>query len=151
MKCPYCGNLEDKVLDTRPTDENSSIRRRRECLNCAKRFTTYEVVEMPPVIIVKKDGTKQQFDKSKLMTGLLRACEKRPVDVKTMNDVCSKIEQLVKCNGEKEVQSSFIGSLLLETLKEIDLIAYIRFASVYNQFNDVDEFLNELNSIIRKE
>lgn len=151
MKCPYCGNIEDKVLDTRPTDECASIRRRRECLECGKRFTTYEVVETPPVVVVKKDGSKQQFDKSKIMVGLLRACEKRPVDVKVMDEVCVKIEQIVKSKGEKEVHSSYIGTLLMETLKDIDLIAYVRFVSVYKQFNDVDEFMSELNSVIGNE
>ena len=151
MKCPYCGNIEDKVLDTRPTDESSSIRRRRECLLCNKRFTTYEVVESPPIIVVKKDGARQSFDKSKIMIGLLRSCEKRPVDLKTMEDVCLKIEQNIKSQGVKEIKSSDIGTMLMDLLKDVDIIAYVRFVSVYKDFNSVDAFMCELNTLLRNE
>ena len=151
MKCPYCGNNEDKVLDTRPTDEGSSVRRRRECLECKKRFTTYETVETPPIIIVKKNGSRQPFEKSKIMVGLLRACEKRPVDLKKIEAMTDKIEQALKASGEKEVASSVIGTLIMKRLKEVDLIAYVRFVSVYKDFNSIDSFIQELNALVKKD
>lgn len=151
MKCPFCGTVEDKVLDTRPTDEGVSIRRRRECLGCEKRFTTYETVETPPIIIVKKNGSRQPFDKQKIMIGLLRACEKRPVDIKEIENVTNRIEQRLKQLGEKEVKSNVIGALLMEKLKTLDAIAYVRFVSVYKEFNSIDSFVTELNDLLKKD
>ena len=151
MRCPYCGNNVDKVLDTRPTDEGSSVRRRRECLQCQKRFTTYETVETQPMIIIKKNDSRQPFEKSKIMIGLLRACEKRPVDIKTIENMTDKIEQALKSTGKKEIESSEIGLLIMEKLKAVDLIAYVRFVSVYKEFNCIDSFIDELDLLIKKD
>lgn len=151
MKCPFCGTTEDKVLDTRPTDESTSIRRRRECIGCGKRFTTYEVIEHQNIFIIKKNGTREQFDRVKVLNGLIRACKKRPIDIKKMEEVTEIIEQTLKSTGEKELESKVIGALIMEKLKELDIIAYVRFASVYKDFNSLDSFREELNMIIKKD
>lgn len=147
MKCPFCGYEDSKVVDSRPTDENQTIRRRRECINCKKRFTTYEKVEMVPVVIVKKDGTRQTFDRDKILHGMIRACEKRPVPLKTLEDAVDDIEKKIYNLLEREVKSEYIGELVMEELKKIDEISYIRFASVYRQFKDIDSFFEELKNI----
>ena len=148
MKCPYCGYLESKVIDSRPADEGASIRRRRECLSCRKRFTTYEMMESLPLIVVKKDGSRQSFDRNKVMSGLIRACEKRPVSINTLEEIVSEIEQTLQNEMEREVRSSKIGELVMERLKKVDEVAYVRFASVYRQFKDINTFLEELNKLL---
>ena len=141
MKCPYCGYLESKVVDSRPADEGASIRRRRECLSCHKRFTTYEMMESLPLIVVKKDGSRQSFDRNKVMSGLIRACEKRPVSVNTLEEIVTEIEQVLQNEMEREVSSA-------ERLKKVDEVAYVRFASVYRQFKDINTFMRELNKLL---
>lgn len=148
MKCPYCSNLESKVVDSRPSDEGSSIRRRRECLECHKRFTTYETVESLPLVVIKRDGSRQTFDKSKLLNGMIRACEKRPVSFDTLNGIALEIEQSLQNEMEREVSSVEIGELVMTKLKEVDEVAYVRFASVYRQFKDISTFMNELNKLL---
>ena len=150
MKCPYCGYEESKVIDSRPTDEGERIRRRRECLKCAKRFTTYEMIESLPIVVIKKDKSRETFDRQKLMTGMLRACEKRPVSVETLDKAITDIENVIQNSLDREVQSDKIGELVMEKLKEIDEVAYVRFASVYRQFKDITTFMNELNKLISK-
>lgn len=147
MKCPYCNYLESKVVDSRPTDEGGSIRRRRECLSCQKRFTTYETIEHMPLFVVKKDGTRQIFDKNKILNGLLRACEKRLVPLQKLEAVANEIEQSLQNSLEREVTTQTIGELIMKRLKEIDQVAYIRFVSVYRSFEDVESFLSELNML----
>ncbi len=147
MICPFCSHIESKVIDTRPTDEGSSIRRRRECLSCKKRFTTYEVVEHMPFYVVKKDGSRQPFDKQKLLNGLFRACEKRPVPLHTLEAVADEVEQCLLNSMEREIPTSTIGELIMKRLKTIDQVAYVRFVSVYRSFEDVDSFLVELNRL----
>ena len=148
MKCPYCGYSESKVIDSRPADEGASIRRRRECLSCGKRFTTYETVESLPMVVVKKDGSRQSFDRNKVMGGLIRACEKRPVSVGTLEGIVNEIEQKLQNEMEREVSSAQIGELVMERLKKVDEVAYVRFASVYQQFADVESFFNELKKLM---
>jgi transcriptional repressor NrdR len=148
MKCPYCGYSESKVVDSRPADEGESIRRRRECLQCSKRFTTYETIESLPLIVVKKDGSRQAFDKNKLINGLLRACEKRPVSLKELEDVANEVEQVLLNSLAREVSSAEIGNLVMERLKKLDEVAYVRFASVYRQFKDINTFMSELNKLL---
>lgn len=148
MKCPYCGCEDSKVIDSRPTDEGERIRRRRECTKCGKRFTTYEIIETVPLIVVKKDGTRESFDRVKLFNGLLRACEKRPVPVETIEKAVTDIESSLQNSLEKEVTSGKIGELAMEKLKDIDEVAYVRFASVYRQFKDINTFLEELNKLL---
>lgn len=148
MKCPFCGYTESKVVDSRPTDEGSSIRRRRECLSCASRFTTYETVEYLPIVVVKKDGSRQSFDRTKLLSGLVKACEKRPVPLATLEKVVTEIEQTISNSLNREVRSDHIGELAMERLKEIDEVAYVRFASVYRQFKDINTFRDELNKLL---
>ena len=138
MKCPYCGYLESKVVDSRPADEGASIRRRRECLACHKRFTTYETMESLPLMVIKKDGSRQSFDRGKVMGGLIRACEKRPVSYQTLEGLVAEIELSLQNQIDREVSSSQIGELVLERLKQLDEVAYVRFASVYREFKDVD-------------
>ncbi len=145
MKCPYCSRPESKVVDSRPSDEGASIRRRRECLYCHRRFTTYETVENMPLMVLKKDGSCQNFDRSKILAGLIRACEKRPVPYGALDGIVSEIEQTLQNELCREVSSARIGDMVLERLKKIDQVAYIRFASVYRQFKDVDSFLEELS------
>jgi len=148
MKCPVCGCTESKVLDSRPSNEGESIRRRRECTNCQKRFTTYEVIESLPVIVIKKDKTREAFDRNKIMNGIMRACEKRPVSVDVMEKAVAEIESEVNNLLQNEVSSTYIGELVMNKLKAIDEVAYVRFASVYRQFKDVNTFLEELKSLL---
>ncbi len=147
MKCPYCGYSESKVIDSRPTDEGGRIRRRRECLNCAKRFTTYEVIETVPVVVVKKDKSREAFDRNKLLNGLLRACEKRPVPLETLERIVDEIETLLQNSLDREVPSTLIGTYAMDKLKKVDEVAYVRFASVYREFKDINTFMDELNKI----
>lgn len=148
MKCPFCGYTDSKVIDSRPTDEGESIRRRRECNNCQKRFTTYESVETLPIIVIKKDGKREMFDRNKLLSGLIKACEKRPIPLTELEAVISDIEQVIRNSLEREVTTSQIGELVMERLKKIDEIAYVRFASVYRQFKDINTFMSELNKLL---
>ena len=150
MKCPYCGYSESKVIDSRPADENSSIRRRRECLSCGKRFTTYETVESLPMVVVKKDGRRQSFDRNKILNGMLRACEKRPVSLAALETAALDIEQILQNSLEREVSTGQIGELVMERLKPLDEVAYVRFASVYRQFKDINSFMRELNKILEE-
>ncbi len=150
MKCPYCGYEESKVIDSRPTDEGERIRRRRECLKCAKRFTTYEMIENLPIVVIKKDGSRETFDRQKLLTGMLRACEKRPVSLETLDRAINDIEAVIQNSLDREVQSDKIGELVMEKLKDIDEVAYVRFASVYRQFKDINTFMTELNKLLSK-
>ena len=141
MKCPYCGYKESKVVDSRPAEEGSSIRRRRECLSCEKRFTTYETVESLPMVVIKKDGSRQSFDRSKVLRGMIRACEKRPVS-------SEEIEQNLQNSLEREVSTEAIGEQVMDKLRSVDEVAYVRFASVYRQFKDIDTFMHELNKLL---
>ena len=150
MRCPYCGYLESKVIDSRPAEEGATIRRRRECLACQKRFTTYEIMERLPLIVVKRDGSRQTFDKIKIMNGMLRACEKRPVSVEALEKITDEIEQELQNSLEREVSTTEIGEMVMTRLKDIDEVAYVRFASVYRQFKDVNTFLEELQKLIDK-
>ena len=148
MKCPYCAHLESKVVDSRPADEGASIRRRRECLACDKRFTTYETMESLPLMVVKKDGSRQSFDRNKVLGGLIRACEKRPVPYSALESMANEIEQVLQNKMEREVSSAEIGELVMERLKKTDEVAYVRFASVYRQFKDINTFMHELNKLL---
>lgn len=148
MKCPYCGYSESKVIDSRPADENASIRRRRECLSCAKRFTTYETVESIPLVVVKKDGSRQSFDKGKILSGMIRACEKRPVPMAEIEKIAGAIELDLQNSMEREVSSEVIGEKVMERLRSVDQVAYVRFASVYRQFKDIDTFMAELTKLL---
>ena len=147
MKCPFCGELEDKVIDSRLSQEGEAIRRRRECVACARRFTTYERLEEVTPLVVKKDGRREPFDRQKLLAGLQRATVKRPVSVDTVDQLVTEVERRLQECGEKEVPSTTIGKLVLERLQPIDDVAYVRFASVYRDFHDVDEFMNELSRL----
>ena len=149
MKCPFCGYEESKVIDSRPTDEGQRIRRRRECLECSKRFTTYEIIESLPIIVIKKDKSRETFNRDKLMTGLLRACEKRPVSIDTLDNMIDEIEVIIQNSLDREVSSERIGELVMEKLKKIDEVAYVRFASVYRQFKDINTFMSELNKLLK--
>ena len=148
MKCPFCSFEESKVIDSRPTDEGQRIRRRRECLSCGKRFTTYEIIESLPIIVIKKDKSRETFNRDKLMTGLLRACEKRPVSIDTLDNMIDEIETTLQNSLDREVSSEKIGQLVMEKLKKIDEVAYVRFASVYRQFKDINTFVRELNKLL---
>ena len=148
MKCPYCGYAESKVIDSRPTDEDSRIRRRRECLNCAKRFTTYEAVENLPIIVVKRDKSRELFDRNKLLNGMLRACEKRPVSIETLEKAVDDIEVQLQNSLDREVSAMVIGEYAMDKLKEIDEVAYVRFASVYRQFKDINSFHEAINTLL---
>lgn len=150
MKCPFCGFEESKVIDSRPTDEGERIRRRRECLKCQKRFTTYEIIESVPVVVVKRDKSREFFDRDKLMNGMLRACEKRPVSVEQLERAVSSIESLLQNSLDREVTSMYIGELAMERLKDIDQVAYVRFASVYRQFKDIGTFMDELSKLLHE-
>lgn len=150
MKCPFCGYEESKVIDSRPTDEGQRIRRRRECLQCTKRFTTYEVIESLPIIVIKKDKSRETFNRDKLMTGLIRACEKRPVSFDTLDNMIDEIEVIIQNSLDREVSSERIGELVMEKLKKIDEVAYVRFASVYRQFKDINTFMSELNKLLKE-
>ena len=148
MKCPYCGYSESKVIDSRPADENSSIRRRRECLSCGKRCTTYETVESLPMVVVKKDGSRQSFDRRKVLGGMIRACEKRPVPLAELEKIAEEIEQDLQNSMEREISTEAIGEKVMERLRNVDQVAYVRFASVYRQFKDIDTFMTELNKLL---
>lgn len=148
MKCPFCNTEDSKVIDSRPTDEGERIRRRRECLACAKRFTTYEVIESLPIIVIKKDKSRETFNRDKLMNGILRACEKRPISINTLDNMIDEIETTIQNTLDREVTSDKIGELVMEKLKNIDEVAYIRFASVYRKFKDISTFMEELNKLI---
>lgn len=150
MKCPYCGELESKVIDSRPADDGERIRRRRECLSCAKRFTTYEVVETVPLMVIKKDRSREAFDRQKLVSGLMRASEKRPVTYQQLEQAVSNIEQTLMNSYDREITSERIGELAMQELKGLDEVAYVRFASVYRQFSDVDTFMDELTELLSK-
>ena len=150
MKCPYCGYQESKVVDSRHSDDNTSIRRRRECLSCQKRFTTYETVESLPMVVVKKDESRQSFDRNKILNGMVRACEKRPVTMAALEAAADEIEQIVQNSLDREVSTEFIGQLVMERLKPLDEVAYVRFASVYRQFKDINSFMHELNKILNE-
>ena len=148
MKCPYCGYVESKVIDSRPTDESERIRRRRECIKCGRRFTTYEVVETTPLIVIKKDKSREEFDSGKVLGGMVRACEKRPVPLDVHEEAVRDIEMTLRNSLEKEVPSYKIGELAMEKLRGIDEVAYVRFASVYRQFKDIDSFMKELQTLL---
>lgn len=148
MKCPFCGYSESKVIDSRPADEGASIRRRRECLACSKRFTTYETVESLPMVVVKKDGSRQSFDRRKVLGGMIRACEKRKVPLSELEGAADGIEQELQNAMDREVRTSRIGEMVMDRLKGIDEVAYVRFASVYRQFKDIDTFMKELNKLL---
>ena len=148
MKCPYCGYAESKVIDSRPTDEDSRIRRRRECLSWANRFTTYEAVENLPIIVVKKDRSRELFDRNKLFNGMLRACEKRPVSIETLEKAVDDIEMQLQNSLEREVSATVIGEYAMEKLKAIDEVAYVRFASVYRQFKDINSFHEAISTLL---
>ncbi|NLM97884.1 MAG: transcriptional repressor NrdR [Halanaerobiaceae bacterium] len=151
MKCPYCNHLESKVIDSRYTEEHTCIRRRRECMKCKERFTTYERLEDLPLMVIKKDGHMELFDRNKLMTGLLKACEKRSVSQEELEQLIADIEQEFRNEMKQEVHSSEIGELVMNRLREIDEVAYVRFASVYRQFKDVEKFRQELERLLEKE
>ena len=147
MKCPFCGFQESKVVDSRHSDDNLSIRRRRECLGCQRRFTTYEMVESLPMVVVKKDGSRQNFDKSKILTGLQRSCVNRPVPISELERITNEIEQAVMNSMEREISTNDIGEMVMERLKTRDVVAYVRFASVYRDFTDLDTFMKELKHL----
>jgi transcriptional repressor NrdR len=151
MKCPYCGYKDDKVVDSRATAEESAIRRRRECLKCGKRFTTYEYIEEVSLMVIKKDGRREPFDRKKVLSGIIKACEKRPISMEKMEDVVIQIERAIQKKSDREVSASRIGELVMERLKALDDVAYVRFASVYRQFKDVGQFMVELKDILNKE
>jgi transcriptional repressor NrdR len=148
MKCPFCGFLESKVVDSRPAEEGGSIRRRRECLTCAKRFTTYETIESLPLLVIKKDGTRQSFNRGKLLNSLLRACDKRSVTLEQLEGMATDIEQLLLNSLEREIPSSKLGEVVMDKLRGVDEVAYVRFASVYRQFKDVSTFLDEVDKLL---
>ena len=148
MKCPHCGFEESKVIDSRSADDGERIRRRRECLECNKRFTTYEFVENFPIIVIKRDRSRETFDRNKLLNGLLKACEKRQVSIEQIESILNHIEVRLQNSVDKEVQSTLIGEYAMEELKNIDEVAYVRFASVYRQFKDINTFMEELNKLL---
>ena len=148
MKCPFCGFADSKVIDSRPAEDGTTIRRRRECLDCQKRFTTYETVERMPLMVIKRDGSRQSFDKVKIINGLVRACEKRPVTMAQIEGVANEVEQELRGRLESEVQSERVGEMVMDRLKGLDEIAYVRFASVYRSFKDIQTFMEELTKIL---
>ena len=148
MKCPYCGHLGDKVVDSRESKEGEAIRRRRECLDCGKRFTSYERIDEIPYMVVKKDGSRERFERQKLVAGLLKACEKRPVSLTALDGVADRVEASLQERPEKEIATTEIGGFVMEELKKLDKVAYVRFASVYRHFRDVGEFMNELKDLL---
>lgn len=150
MKCPYCDYSGTKVLDSRPANENKSIRRRRECESCSRRFTTFEMIEETPLIVIKKGGSREEFSRDKILRGLIRACEKRPVPVERLEVIVSEVEKELRTTAQAEVDSSEIGSLVMKQLYPVDEVAYVRFASVYRQFKDIDMFMKELSSLLTK-
>ena len=150
MRCPFCHSTESKVIDSRQTDDGASIRRRRECLDCQKRFTTFEIVESIPLIVIKKDGSRESFDRNKLLNGLIRACYKRPVSLSALEDIASSIETVLQNNLVREIESRKIGEMAMERLKNTDEITYVRFASVYRQFGDINDFVGELKTLMEE-
>ncbi|MBQ6708804.1 MAG: transcriptional regulator NrdR [Clostridia bacterium] len=148
MKCPFCSYEESKVIDSRPTDEGEKIRRRRECIQCGKRFTTYEIIESVPVVVIKKDGSREVFDRNKLFNGMLKSCEKRPVSIDTLEAAVNDIELQLQNSLDREITTVHIGELAMDKLKEIDEVAYVRFASVYRQFKDINTFMDELAKLL---
>lgn len=150
MRCFYCGNLESKVVDSRSTEDGTAIRRRRECLNCGKRFTTYEKIESVPIVVIKKDGSRQTYDREKLQRGIMNSCASRPVSMDTVDGILYKIESTVHNSLEREVSSQKIGQMVMDELRQVDEVAYVRFASVYKQFKDIDTFKAELEKMMGK-
>ena len=150
MKCPYCGEVDSKVIDSRPTEDGEKIRRRRECLNCKKRFTTYEIVETVPLMVVKKDHSREVFDRQKLLNGMLRACEKRPVALSSLEQIADDIEQELQSALEREISTTEIGEMVMKRLKDVDEVAYVRFASVYRSFKDINTFMEELTKLLKQ-
>ena len=150
MKCPFCGYLDSKVLDSRPTDDGNAIRRRRECVECGRRFTTYEKVDQIPLVVVKKDGRREVYDRNKVLGGIIKACEKRPISMNQMEGIADGIEKELKNRMENEVSSEHIGEMLMDNLRDVDEVAYVRFASVYRQFKDVNSFMDELDKLLKK-
>ena len=148
MKCPFCGYEESKVIDSRPTDEGEKIRRRRECISCASRFTTYEIIESVPIMIIKKDKSRESFNRDKLLKGMVRACEKRPVAIDTLEKIVDEIESEIQNSLDREITSDKIGELVMDKLKDVDEVAYVRFASVYRQFKDINTFMSELKKLL---
>ena len=148
MKCPFCGYSESKVIDSRPAEEGTTIRRRRECLACQRRFTTYEIVERMPLVVIKRDGSRQSFDKMKLINGMLRACEKRPVSLNQLEQIADEIEQELQSGLEREISTVNIGEMVMGRLKDVDEVAYVRFASVYRSFKDSNTFMDELAKLL---
>ena len=151
MKCPFCGYEESKVIDSRPTDEGEKIRRRRECISCANRFTTYEIIESVPIMIIKKDKSRESFNREKLLKGMVRACEKRPVPIDTLEKIVDEIESEIQSSLDREITSVKIGELVMDKLKDVDEVAYVRFASVYRQFKDINTFMSELKKLLIEE
>lgn len=151
MNCPFCDYYETKVVDSRPTDEGQAIRRRRECIKCGRRFTTYEKIEEIPLVVIKKDGNRQAYDRNKLLTGIIKACEKRPVSMAVIENVVNDIEKRLYNSMEKEITSKYIGENVMNELIKVDEVAYVRFASVYRQFKDLNTFMDELKKILDKE
>ena len=150
MKCPFCGCVESKVIDSRPTEDGEKIRRRRECIGCQKRFTTFEAIETIPLYVIKKDSTRERFSRDKILGGLMRACEKRPVSIKSLEKIADDIESTIANSLEKEITTVYIGELVMERLKELDDVAYVRFASVHRQFKDIQSLYEEVSKIIKK-
>jgi transcriptional repressor NrdR len=150
LKCPFCAHIEDKVVDSRESKEGDVIRRRRECLGCGRRFTSYERIDQIPHLVVKKDGRRERFDREKVMAGLLKACEKRPVATKALEQIADRVEAMVQESPDREVPAAQIGEVLMESLKELDKVAFVRFASVYREFKDVDQFMATLKGLLEK-
>uniref|UniRef100_A0A7C5V2W5 Transcriptional repressor NrdR n=1 Tax=Caldicellulosiruptor owensensis TaxID=55205 RepID=A0A7C5V2W5_9FIRM len=148
MRCPFCGYEDSKVIDTRPTNEGKTIKRRRECLKCQKRFTTYEKVERQPILVIKKDNRREEFDRNKILNGIIKACQKRPVSIEQMNKIVDEIENEIYNSMREEISSREIGEMVMEKLKKIDEISYVRFASVYRQFKDINTFIEELQKLL---
>jgi transcriptional repressor NrdR len=150
MKCPFCGAADTKVIDSRPTDDNASIRRRRQCETCGKRFTTYEKLESLPLMVIKKDGTREAYSRDKIAQGIIRSCHKRPVSAETINDMINGIEAQIYSLEGSEIPTSTIGEMVMERLKDVDQVAYVRFASVYREFKDVNTFMDEIGKLLKK-
>ncbi len=150
MKCPFCGYDDSKVLDTRPTDEGNTIRRRRECLKCQKRFTTYEKIEQSPIMVIKKDGNRQAFDREKIIRGMIKSCEKRPVSAADIEEAVNNIEKKIENTMKKEISSLEVGEMVMDELKDLDEVSYVRFASVYREFKDLQSFIDELENFVKK-
>lgn len=151
MKCPYCGHPDSRVIDSRATEEGTAIRRRRECMSCGRRFTTYEVVDEVPLMVVKKDGRREPFNRNKILTGLMKACQKRPVPMSVLEEVTSDVERELRGRLEREVSSREIGEMVIRRLRDLDKVAYVRFASVYREFKDIDTFMDELKKLLNEE